>query len=663
MRIRVIKYPIIPITLFMVSGIFFSGTISYLPDDGILVLLFSIGFLVFLLAHYRLKLCIRQKWMRFTSLVSLFFSSFVLGMLMFSIHYSQSIEIENKLYKGRMTIVEELKPTQRYNRYFAKFKNDSLQFLVLYHQPREKEKLSIGNQLWINEFIYPIMDAKNPHAFDYKQFLEKKNVHYQIYQKNKFWTIEDKKNINYYIVQWRDELLKSYDKFNFPSEVKGITDALLMGVRDGLTDEIESDYRMAGVFHVLAISGLHVGIIYFIFNKIISLFVYNKKWRFALLVGILVFFALLSGLRPSIIRAVLMFTLLGYATIINRKIDSYAILMHSMFFLILFNPLSVFDIGFQLSYSAVFSILWIYPQIQKYTESTNVFFRYIKEIIAISVVAQLGVLPLTLYYFGQIPLLFIFGNLIVIPLITLILILLLLMLPFNFIMVSVSRMLAKLVEFLVESCNVYTSFLAGFKHLVWSEIKISFIGAVALMLFVYFLGCYFKHKEKQYIINALLFILLFQVDIIVDKVNKMNSEEWILFHDYQEIVLLQKKKASAIVYSTNGEEIQKAQYIKDYQRENRLESVVFEKIKNVLMSDLKMLVVDGEVCIDNKEVDLLVLKSNPKINLERLLDKIQAKQVIFHNDNSDYNKKLWKETCRNKKIPFHDMREKGYVRF
>ncbi len=663
MRIRVIKYPIIPITLFMVSGIFFSGTTSYLPEKSILVWLFSLGCLIFLLTHYRLKSCIQQKWMRITSLVSLFFSSFLLGMLLFSFHYTQPLEIKNKLYKGRVTVVEELKPTQKYHRYFAKFNNDSLQFLVLYHQPREKEKLSVGNQLWINEFINPIMEVKNPHTFDYKQFLEKKNVHYQIYQKNRFWTLEDEKNINYYIVQWRDELLKSYDKFNFPSEVKGITDALLMGVRDGLTDEVENDYRMAGVFHVLAISGLHVGIIYYIFNKIISLFVYSKKWRFALLVGILVFFAFLSGLRPSIIRAVLMFSLLGYSTIIARKIDSYAILIHSMFFLVLFNPLSVFDIGFQLSYSAVFSILWIYPQIQKYTESSNVFYRYIKEVIAISVVAQLGVLPLTLYYFGQIPLLFIFGNLIVIPLITLILILLLLMLPFNFVMDSVSSILAKLVVFLVELSNAYTSFLASFKHLVWSEIKISIIGAIALMLFVYCVGYYFKRKEKQYIIYALSFIILFQIDIIVDKVNKMNSEECVLFYDYQEIVLLQKKKANAIVYSTKGEEIQKAQYIKDYQRENRLESIVFEKIKNVLISDMKILVVDGEVCIDNAEVDLLVLKSNPKINLERLLDKTQPKQVVFHNDNSINNKRLWEATCRNKKIPFHDMREKGYIRF
>ncbi len=237
------------------------------------------------------------------------------------------------------------------------------------------------------------------------------------------------------------------------------------------------------------------------------------------------------------------------------------------------------------------------------------------------------------------------------------------MLPFNFLMVPVSSILAKIVVFLVELSNTYTSFLAGFKHLVWSEIKISIIGVIALMLFVYCVGYYLKRKEKQYIIYALSFIVLFQIDIIVDKVNKMNSEEWILFYDYQEIVILQKKKANAIVYSTKREEIQKAQYIKDYQRENRLESIVFEKIKNVLISDMKILVVDGEVCIDNAEVDLLVLKSNPKINLERLLDKTQPKQVVFHNDNSINNKRLWEATCRNKKIPFHDMREKGYIRF
>ena len=241
-----------------------------------------------------------------------------------------------------------------------------------------------------------------------------------------------------------------------------------------MSKEISNSYTQAGIIHILAISGLHIALIYGIIlwlTKPLLRFKKGKLYIFSLSLSVLWFYAILAGFSASIVRAAVMFSVVALAKIVNRQSNIYNSLAVSALLLLVYNPNYLFDVGFQLSFAAVLSIVIFQPLVRKYSYSKHIIILKIKELLLISLVAQIGVLPLTLYYFGQFPLLFLFANLIAIPLSSLILILGLVLIPFNLLFPKAATYLSVVVNFLIEIMNAFTTWIVKFDIFIIKSIK------------------------------------------------------------------------------------------------------------------------------------------------------------------------------------------------
>ena len=194
--------------------------------------------------------------------------------------------------------------------------------------------------------------------------------------------------------------------------------ALLLGQRQDISDELTANYSKAGAVHILAISGLHVGIILVLLSFVLKPLERVKRGKLiklVLIISFLWFFAVLAGMSASVTRAVTMFSALALGQFFNKKNAVEQSLVFSMFIIVLWKPIFLFDIGFQLSYLAVFGIIWIQPLV--YNAWTPKLYIAAKgwQLFTVSLAAQIGVLPLSLFYFHQFPGLFFVSNLLIIP--------------------------------------------------------------------------------------------------------------------------------------------------------------------------------------------------------------------------------------------------------
>ena len=180
--------------------------------------------------------------------------------------------------------------------------------------------------------------------------------------------------------------------------------ALTLGYKDALTPELRESFSTTGAMHVLAVSGLHVGIIFVVLEFLLS---FLNRWRFGkrlkpiLIIVLLWSYAFITGLSPSVLRSSVMFSCMAFGGVLGRKSNTYNTIFVSAFFLLFFNADLLFDVGFQLSYSAVIAIVYFQPKIAGLLYVRNRFLRWAWDLAAVSLAAQIGTAPFAIFYFHQ----------------------------------------------------------------------------------------------------------------------------------------------------------------------------------------------------------------------------------------------------------------------
>lgn len=306
-----------------------------------------------------------------------------------------------------------------------------------------------------------ITSPKNPAEFNYQKYLKKQGISNQFYLPSSAITeITKRTKISYqeYFEKLREYNLEMLKSLGVRGEVFGVVSALVFGQKDYLEPELYKAYGTAGATHVLAVSGLHVGLIYLILAWLLKPLLKNKftKWLrlFLILLG-LWFYAALTGFSPSVLRACTMFSFISLASNNSSGSNIFNTLAASAFFLLLVQPNLIMEVGFQLSYSAVLGILLIQPWLYKLIYIKTTLLDKAWQIVTVSIAAQAGTFPLALLYFHQFPNYFILSNLFVIPLATLILYLTLITLFISFIPIisNASNLLAGLLNQVVLFLN------------------------------------------------------------------------------------------------------------------------------------------------------------------------------------------------------------------
>tara|TARA_B100000683_G_scaffold240415_2_gene247608 strand:- start:2206 stop:4221 length:2016 start_codon:yes stop_codon:yes gene_type:complete len=358
----------------------------------------------------------------------------------------------------------------------------------------------------------------NPGQFDYATFLRFHQIHYANYINE--W---DKKGSTFNFLRYPTlirnkalEVLKAnvIIKSHFP-----IVSALVLGYKDELSNHTKHSFSSTGAMHVLAVSGLHVGIIYFILKSIITLFTFYQRnlvfRNILLLIGIWIY-ALITGMSPSVLRACTMLSFLIIAEVFNRNTNVYNVLSASAILLLIINPYLIMQVGFQLSYLAVLGILYIQPKMEKIWAPKYWLIQKIWTITTVSIAAQISTFPLGLLYFHQFPNYFLISNLVVIPAAFLIL-----SLGILIIVLSFSKIIVGFISYLLQ--HVLNSLLLVIRHIesipgsLTEGLSISIFETMLIYLFIASILSSLKLKKFIfYGISTFIFFLLLLINGIED---------------------------------------------------------------------------------------------------------------------------------------------------
>lgn len=293
--------------------------------------------------------------------------------------------------------------------------------LVYLQKDSAASELQYGDLLYFSTSFNEIRSNGNPKEFDYARYLQIHNIHHQAYISSDNWKMVGHQGNPFlsFVFNLRIKLASILNASGMSSKNAMVANALLLGQKEFLDKDVLRSYSSAGAMHVLAVSGLHVGIVMLILTTLLSplkRFKYGKQlFLMSVLTGIW-FYALITGLSPSVMRAGVMFTFIVIGKELQRDTTIYQSILVSAFLLILYEPYIIFQVGFQLSYLAVLGIVYLQPKVENLIYVENKLLHKAWQISAVSIAAQIATFPLGLYYFHQFPNFFLLSNLLVIPL-------------------------------------------------------------------------------------------------------------------------------------------------------------------------------------------------------------------------------------------------------
>lgn len=297
--------------------------------------------------------------------------------------------------------------------------------LVYLYFPRsvESDTLEIGDVLQVDVAVSPPKNAGNPAEFDIESHYYIQGISGTAFVNTGGWILEEEGHLTLSMqaLALRERVVERYKEMGLDGDELSLLSALTVGEKRDLPQEIKEDYSAAGASHILALSGLHLGIIYAFLTVLIPLRSRRRLFvalREAAIVLLLWGFAFVAGLSPSVVRAAILFTLISAGRCLKQDSSSLSSLSFAAFAMLLFSPHLLFDISFQLSFAAVFSILTLAPPLVRLfrTEEHGRFYGSVVRMAVMSLVAQVGTLPFIWYYFGVFPLYFLLTNIFIIPL-------------------------------------------------------------------------------------------------------------------------------------------------------------------------------------------------------------------------------------------------------
>jgi competence protein ComEC len=517
-----------------------------------------------------------------------------------------------------------------------------------------------GDLLFLKNKFEDIKTSLNPYQFNYKLYLKKQGINQQVYATHQeiLFLDESKFSLIRIIDAFRINIQKSLRRYHFTEDELAVMNALLLGQRQEISKELSDNYSKAGAIHILAVSGLHVGIILLIFSFVLKPLERVSKGiliKLVLVILFLWFFALLAGLSASVIRAVTMFSAIAIGQFFNRKNAVEHSLIFSMFIILLWNPLFLFDVGFQLSFIAVFGIIWVQPVLYQLWKPT--FFIVDKgwQLITVSVAAQLGVLPISLFYFHQFPALFFISNLIIIPFLGVILGLGLVVLVLSYVSI-LPLFLEGFYGGIISILNKVVAFVARQENFLFSEISFSSVKMIfSYLLIILGFQLFLKLNAKRCFL-FLVSILFFQCVFILEKYTIAQKSELIVFHKSKNTIIGKRKGSSFEVYhSMDSLQISSQKLLINYKVGENISSQNYHKLSNLMYYKKQVvLIIEKDGLYDIKELNspIVVLRESPKINLQRLAEKLKPAIIIADGSNYKSYVENWKATCKNLKIPF-----------
>ena len=549
-------------------------------------------------------------------------------------------------------------------------------YIILYFQKDSiAPALKYGHIIAINKPLQEIKNAGNPGGFDYKRYALFNGITHQLFlKKDDYVLLPATKTSSFWsrIYSTKEYILTVLRKYIKGEQEISVAEALLIGYRDDLDRDLVQAYSNTGVVHVIAISGLHLGLIYWLLLLLFKpLNKYKQlKWlKIVLVLSLLWIFSLITGAGASVLRAAIMFTAIAAGDLFNRKGTIYNSMAASAFVLLCYNPFYLWDVGFQLSYAAVLSIVLFMKPIYHWFSINNKLLDKAWQLNAVTLSAQILTLPLCIYHFHQAPNLFLITNFVAVPLSSLILFGEILLIAVSFIS-PVASFVGYLLSYLLKWMNGFITWVDHFSFAVTDGIQHNPLQTILLYAFIAAVGIWLLQKNVKALKWSLGFLVLFfmlqslslyqtkrQQKLIVYNLSQHTAVDLMLGDHYffaGDPELLQDGflrnfhlKPSRILHRT-------------YQPPVLLSSA---KNNSYVINGKKIMHINQSYFYDSLstriKADVVIVSKNPRLFINDLLKTIDCKLLIFDSSNPQWKINLWKKDCERLHLNYFCTSEQG----
>ncbi len=525
------------------------------------------------------------------------------------------------------------------------------------------EVLKPSDKITMVSSLQPFNKAKNPQTFDYAAFMQNRDVFAVVYEDQfEIFTQSDFK-LTTSAEQWRLKIISALRDAGFKDQHLELIQALILGQKQAINRETYNEFAEVGVVHILAVSGLHVGIVFLILNFLFSpvlRFKFGRPFKVLLTIFALWGFAALAGFSPSVMRAVTMFSFLAFGQMFRRKTNSINMLCLSAVVLLIYKPQLLFEVGFQLSYAAVFSIVMLYPIFSRLYQPKYKIPKIFWDTAYVSLAAQIGVLPFQLFYFHQFPGLFLLGNLVIIPFLGILIgggLTCIVLALVGGLISPLVEVYALLLDLLVN----YVNWLAQFKDFIFQDIfftKPMFLAILIMVLsFIFMMREFKKSFTTVFLLSFLAFIV-----VSVSEISEIDRQSGlIVFHQNRQSIIGIKKGRQLQIFSDKTNKLSDTYLLSNYQLINRIDSIKIKPLQNSFKyKEQNLTIIDSSgVYLKEAKSDILILSQSPDIHLGKLIKSKKPKKIIADGNNYKSYVERWEKTAKKYDIAFYSTYETG----
>jgi len=695
------KYTPLRIALPFISGII-SGISAGIELPSLFALLLSsLCLFCLLIAYYFFMMNFSLRWVPgFFSFLALFFLGYCMLTLVDQdlrpgFDREQAVEdlpgtiylcrmeecpVEKTTYTtGNATIISGLDTNGAWIR-------KDIKIMLYFKDSSNSTSLGYGDLILISCIPRPIPEPANPDVFNYSRYLSYRQIYYQGYLEPNQWTQTGKVSGNPLrsgAEYCRGKLLDLLRSFQIEGQDFALSTALLIGIKDFLENDTRQEFSHAGAMHVLCVSGLHVGILYVVADKMLFFLKRNRRNRKLHQFIIILFiwtYAYITGLSASVMRAALMFSLIAAARMFKRSSESYNILAVAAFIQLWINPYEIAKVGFQLSYLAVLGIFSFYKPLDSIINPGNKIISWVWSILSVSMAAQLATFPLASFYFNLFPVYFLLTNLFVVPLAAVII-------YFALALVAAGA-LGFTIEWLALPFKWSLRLMSGSVQMIQSfpgaviepiillpeQVILIYISIIALFAYAIVM----QRKMVFVLLGSLFLVFIFSSKMLF---KQLKAREIIVYQvsGHTAIDLIHNRKVcficdSSLACLTNKIDfhimphrmIQGGGDVKTVTLENNARIIsgnIYYQYPFVFFQGKRIAIIDqdwkNDGSIECLKVNLVILKGNPRISAKELKSQLCAEFVIIDSSVPAYRAGQLMKLCEEEGILCHSVRYQG----
>ncbi|MDT8347147.1 MAG: ComEC/Rec2 family competence protein, partial [Flavobacteriaceae bacterium] len=462
--------------------------------------------------------------------------------------------------------------------------------------------------------------------FDFAKFQERKGItsRIRVTPEHLIKVFDNKAPLTFYR-RWQRQLIERIDDFGFNPQETALLRSLLAGDRSAVDDELRDNFQRSGLVHILAISGLHVGLVLYLLQALL----FPVRWlpqgrllQLILVIDLIWIYAALTGFSASVVRAATMFSLLHIGVQLQRKTNSLNSLMLAAIVLLSINTQWLFSVGFQLSFAAVWAILVFYPKIVGLFNPGNYLLKKSWQIAVVSFTAQLGVLPISLYYFHQFPGIFLLSNVLLVPFLGMYLGLGFITIFAGLINDQLAAWFQLLLQKATQAIILLAESMATFDAVFIKDIPFGVVHSL-LSLGVVLSAAFYLNRKTSFSLKVLIFNTVgLALSLHFSKVQQ--PKFGLLSVMSNQTVLLQNDFPEIIIYAEDSIASNSLNKLKVYHFNQQM--TYHNLPRRFYIKDTSYLIVDQNYpAVDSISADVLILKDSPKIHFEAVIQRMKPK--------------------------------------